>query len=81
MVRQHRPAETFLNGNSRFKHLLAPMGRNRFKLSDTLSEQQKETLAKYDDAVNEMHSITEQAAFQCGFSPGVRLILEGMSII
>ena len=73
------PHETFLNGNCRFKHLLSLMGKNRDKLSDTLTEQQKETLAKYDDAINEMHSLAEQAAFQCGFSLGVRLMMEGVS--
>ena len=75
------PHETFLNGNCRFKHLLAIMGRNRDNLSDTLTEQQKETLAKYDDAVSEMHSLAEQAAFQYGFSLGVRLMMEVVTTI
>ena len=70
------PHETYLNGNCRFKHLLALMGRNRDNLSDTLTEQQKETLAKYDDAVNETHSLAEEAAFHHGFSLGVRLAME-----
>ena len=74
------PHETFLNGNCRFKHLLSLMGRNRDNLSDTLTEQQKETLAKYDDAVNEMHSLAEPAAFRCGFSLGVRLVMEGIMV-
>ena len=74
------PHETYLNGNYRFKHLLSLMGKNRDNLSDTLTEQQKETLAKYDDAINEMHSLAEQAAFQFGFSIGVRLMMESMSI-
>ena len=58
------PHETFLNGNCRFKHLLSLMGKNRDNLSDTLTEQQKELLEKYDEAVNEMHSLAEQTAFQ-----------------
>ena len=74
------PHETYLNGNCRFKHLLSLMGKNRDNLSDTLTEQQKEALAKYDDAVNEMHSIAEEAAFHCGFSLGVRLVMECISI-
>ena len=72
------PHETFLNGNCRFKHLLSLMGKNRDNLSDTLTEQQKEALAKYDDSVNEMHSIAEEAAFQYGFSLGVRLMMESI---
>lgn len=74
------PHETFLNGNCRFKHLLSLMDKSRDNLSDTLTEQQKEILAKYDDAVNEMHSLAEQAAFRCGFSLGVRLVMECISI-
>ena len=74
------PHETFLNGNGRFKHMLALMGRNRDKLSETFTEQQKKTLEKYDEAVNETHSIAKQAAFLCGFSLGVRLMMEGISI-
>ena len=54
------------------------MGKNRDKLSDTLTEQQKEILAKYDDAVNKMHSLAEQTAFQYGFSLGVRLMMESV---
>ncbi len=74
------PHETFLNGNCRFKHLLSLMGRNRDNLSDSLTEQQKELLEKYDEAVNEMHSLAEEAAFHYGFSLGVRLVMECISI-
>ena len=72
--------EAILQDDKRFKSLLALMGRNRDKLADTLTEQQKEMLEKYDDTVNEMHSLSEQAAFQYGFSLGVRLVMEGMAI-
>lgn len=74
------PHETVLNDDQRFKNLLALMGRNRDKLSATLTEQQKETLAKYDDSVNELHSIAELSAFRYGFSLGVRLMIESASI-
>ena len=74
------PHETFLIQNRQFKHLLSLMVKNRDKLSDTLTDQQKATLANYDDAINEMHSLTEQAAFRYGFSLGVRLMTESVSI-
>ena len=74
------PHETYLNGNCRFKNLLSLMGKNRDNLSDTLTEQQKELLEKYDDAGNEIHSLAEQTAFQCGVSLGVRLMMESMLI-
>ncbi len=74
------PHETVLNDDRRFKNLLALMGRNRDKLSATLTEQQKESLAKYDDAVIELHSFAELSAFRYGFSLGVRLVMESVSI-
>lgn len=74
------PHETVLNDDRRFKNLLALMGRNRDKLSSTLTEQQKESLAKYDDAVNELHSLAELSAFRYGFSLGIRMMTESVSI-
>ena len=73
------PNETILIQNRKFKHLLSLMGKNRDKLTDTLTEQQKEALDKYDEAINEMHSLAEQYAFQYGFSLGARLIVESIS--
>lgn len=68
------PHEVYLNGNCWFKHLLALMGKNRDKLSDMLTDQQKESLAKYDETINEIHTLAEQSAFQYGFSLGKVLI-------
>ena len=74
------PHEAILQNDKQFKNLLSLMGKNRDNLSDTLTEQQKELLEKYDEAVNEMHSLAEEAAFHCGFSLGVRLVMECISI-
>ena len=74
------PHESFLIQNRQFRHLLSLMGKNRDKLTDTFTDKQKELLEKYDNTINEMHSITEQAAFQYGFSLGVRLMTESVSI-
>ncbi len=74
------PHKTFLIQNRQFKHLLSLMGRNRDNLSDALTEQQKELLEKCDETVNEMHFLAEQVAFQCGFSLGVKLIMESILI-
>ena len=74
------PHEAILTDNRHYKGLLALMGKNRDKLSVTLTEQQKESLAKYDDAVNELHSLAELSAFRYGFSLGVRLVMESVSI-
>ena len=74
------PHEAILSDDQRFKNLLARMGRTRDELSATLTEQQKETLAKYDDAVNEMHSLAEQSAFRYGFALAARLMAESMAV-
>ena len=74
------PHETILKGNKQFKNLLSLMGRNRDKLNDTLTDQQKELLAKYDDVINEMLSLAEVESFTCGFSLGIRLMMESILI-
>ena len=38
--------------------------------------EQKETLEKFEDCMNEMHSITERDAFSYGFRLGVQLMAE-----
>lgn len=74
------PHEVILTDNRRYKHLLVLMGKNRDKLSETLTDQQKELLEKYDDVINEMHSLAEVESFTCGFSLGVRLLTESISL-
>ena len=70
------PHEEILTENKRYKHLLSLMGRNRDELSETLTEKQLETLEKYDEAMNEMHSLAEVEAFSYGFRLGIRLMIE-----
>ena len=70
------PHEAILTENRRYKHLLSLMGRNRDELSETLTDKQQETLEKYDEAMNELHSLAEVEAFYYGFRLGVRLMIE-----
>ena len=56
--------------------MLSLMGRNRDELSETLTDKQLETLEKYDEAMNEMHSLAEVEAFSYGFRLGVWLMIE-----
>lgn len=72
------PHESILTENRQYKHLLSLMGRNRDELSETLNDKQSETLEKYDEAVNEMHSLAEVEAFSYGFRLGVRLMIEAV---
>ncbi|MBQ7669970.1 MAG: hypothetical protein IJS45_04535 [Clostridia bacterium] len=70
------PHEAILTGSKRYKHLLSLMARNRDELNETLTDKQSESLTKYDETVNEMHSLAEVKAFSCGFQLGVRLMIE-----
>ena len=70
------PFEQCTRGDKRLKELLKLVARNREELDGTLTEKQKETLEKFEDCMNEMHSITERDAFSYGFRLGVRLMSE-----
>ena len=64
------------SGDKRLKDLLKLVARNREELGETLTDKQKETLEKFEDCMNEMHSITERDAFSYGFRLGVQLMAE-----
>ena len=59
------------------------VARNREELDGTLTRQDpsdaqraKETLEKFEEGMNEMHSITERDAFSYGFRLGAQLMAE-----
>ena len=70
------PLEDSTDGNTEVKKLLNLVGRNRDKLCESMTEQQKADLAKYDDCVNEMYGIIEQEVFKYAFRLGAKIILE-----
>jgi hypothetical protein len=70
------PFEQCTRGDKRLKELLPLMARNRDELGASLTDKQKETLEKFEDCMNEMHSITERDAFSYGFRLGVQLMAE-----
>lgn len=51
------PFEQCTRGDKRLKELLKLVARNREEPDGTLTEKQKETLEKFEDCMNEMHSI------------------------
>lgn len=65
--------------NRKIKNPLNLMGKNWDNLSATLTEEQKETMAKYDDCVNEMYGIIEREIFSYGFRLGGRLMHETLT--
>ena len=77
------PFEQCTRGDKRLKELLKLVARNREELDGTLTRQDpsdaqrsKETLQKFEECMNEMHSITERDAFSYGFRLGVQLVAE-----
>ena len=70
------PFEQCTRGDKRLKELLKMVARNREELDGTLTDKQKETLEKFEECMNEMHSITERDAFSYGFRLGVQLMAE-----
>ena len=72
------PLEQSTDGNAEVKKLLNLVGRHREKLCETMTEQQKADLAKYDDCVNEMYGSIEQEVFKYGFRLGGRMMREAV---
>ena len=70
------PFEQCTRGDKRLKELLKLVAQNREELDSTLTDKQKETLEKFEDCMNEMHSITERDAFSYGFRLGAQLMVE-----
>lgn len=54
-------------------HLCSLIEQNKGKLSEKLTESQRELLEKYDDAMYEMLSLSEESAFMKGFRLATRL--------
>lgn len=73
------PFEDFLDGRKEYKELMQLMARNREKLEKDFNTEQSERLSKYDDVINEMHSIAEAEAFKYGFRLALNLTAEAMS--
>ena len=67
--------EQCTRADKRLKELLKLVARNREELDDTLTEKQKETLEKFEDCMNEMHSITERVLSE-GYNAEQREITE-----
>ena len=69
------PMEQSTGKSQAVKELIRLMGRNRDRLCDSMTAEQRDTLAKYDDCVNEMHSIMEVEIFSYAFRLGGRFML------
>ncbi len=69
------PSEQSTGKSQAVKELIRLMGRNRDRLHDSMTAEQRETLEKYDDCVNEMYGLIELEIFSYAFRLGGRLML------
>ena len=69
------PQEQSKENNRAIKELLNLMGCNRDRLCETMTDEQREVLEKYDDCVNEMYGLIEVEIFTYAFRLGCRLML------
>ena len=65
--------------NTEVKDILRLMDKNRSKLAEALTDEQKEVLQKYDDAVTEMNQVIEREIFIYAFRLGGRFAIETLS--
>ena len=70
------PAERSFCKTGEYAHILQLVTRNEEKLTETLSEPQKETFEKFKDGTSELSSMPEVTAFTIGFTLGLRLTAE-----
>ena len=61
---------------SEYAHVLQLAAGNEEKLTEMLTEAQKETFGKFKDNTSELTSVTEVTAFTLGFKLGLRLTAE-----
>lgn len=69
------PQEQCTEKNYTIKELIELIERNRNRLHESMTKEQRETLEKYDDCVNEMHDIMELEIFSYAFRLGGNLML------
>ena len=70
------PLERSYRKAGEYAHILQLITRNEEKLTEALTEAQKETFEKFKDGTSEISSMTEVTAFTLGFKLGLRLIAE-----
>ena len=70
------PSERCFRRAGEYVHILQLVTRNEEKLTETLTEAQKETFEKFKDSTSEISSMTEVTAFTLGFKLGLRLTAE-----
>ena len=70
------PPERSFHTTGEYAHILQLVTRNEEKLTEMLTEAQKETFEKFKDNTSELSAIIEVMAFTLGFKLSLRLTAE-----
>ena len=70
------PSERSYCRTGEYAHILQLVTQNEEKLTETLTEAQKETFEKFKDSTSEISSMTEVTVFTLGFKLGLWLTAE-----
>ena len=70
------PSERSYRRAGEYAHILQLVTRNEEKLTETMTDAQKEIFEKFKDNTSELCSMTEVTAFTLGFKLGLRLAAE-----
>ncbi len=73
------PAEYDASPCEECKDLLGLIARNKEKLLETMTEEQKDLFSRYSDCVQELQEMSERLLFQNSFKLGARMMVEVMS--
>ena len=73
------PHEHSYQRTDEIQKLLSLIDKNRAKLCEAITDEDKVLLEKYDDCVSEMHSIINQELFIYAFRLGGRFMLETLA--
>ncbi|MDD6633870.1 MAG: hypothetical protein PUE69_00685 [Ruminococcus sp.] len=73
------PHEKVSKLDDEMKELLGLFNRNEEKLTETLSNEQKEIFGKYKDCNREISEICERQSFITGFKIGAKIVIESIN--
>ena len=72
------PADLDSTASKEYKEALRLIAKNEEKLHATMTDEQKELLSRYTDAVHDFQAMAECMLFQSSFKLGARMMLEIM---
>ena len=70
------PQDDARNNTKEMKDIMGYMSRHHDELIESMTDEQKEIFAKFDDCWSEYMSLTEAAIFEYAFKLGMRIAIE-----